>query len=393
MTKRVFTLLVSLFILGFSYAQKSQKFAYIDMEYILENIPEYQEANQQITLKVQKWQAKIAKQQNEIEVLKTNLDNERPLLTAGLIEDREEDIAIRQEELNKTQEMYFGTKGDLYRLRKQFVKPVQDQVYNAIQEISKKQKYDFVMDKSSDLILLYSNNRFDISERVVQSIVRTERQGELKEKRSKKKKEIEAKQNTTKEENPEVVEKMEERANKRKELQARIEAQKAERLRQREEKKKEIEAARQRIIQERQAAKNKTKEKTSEKETIEVKKEEDKAEEIVEEKVEDKAEENKAEEKAEDKVVEKTEEAVEKKVEVVEEIKEVQKTEEEEKAKAQKLEEEKLEAQKAERVNLRAERLKAIEDARKLRLKEREDARKKIEAKRDSIIKARNNPG
>ncbi len=390
MTKRVLTLLVSLFILGFSYAQKSQKFAYIDMEYILENIPEYQEANQQITLKVQKWQVKIAKQQNEIEVLKTNLDNERPLLTAGLIEDREEDIAIRQEELNKTQEMYFGTKGDLYRLRKQFVKPVQDQVYNSIQEIAKKQKYDFVLDKSSDLIMLYSNNRFDISERVVQSIVRTERQGKLKEKRSKKQKEIEAKQNATSEESPEVTEKNEERANKRKELQARIEAQKAERLRQREEKKKEIEAARERIIEERKAAKDKKEEKTSEKETMEVEKVENQAE----EKVEEKTVENPAE-KAE-KEVEKMEEAIEGVKEEV--IEKVQKTEEEGKVEAQKAaaeeeEEVKEEAQKAERLNLRAERLKAIEDTRKQRLKVREEARKKIEAKRDSIIQARNNPG
>lgn len=382
MTKRVLILVLSLFILGITYAQKAQKFAYIDMEYILENIPEYQEANQQIVLKVQKWQAKIAKQQNEIEVLKTNLDNERPLLTADLIEDREEDIDIRQEELNKTQEMYFGTKGDLYRLRKQFVKPVQDQVYNSIQEIAKKQKYDFVLDKSSDLIMLYSNNRFDISERVVQSIVRTERQKDLKDKRSKKQKEIEEKQNATKEVNPEVAEKMEERANKRKELQERIEAQKAERLKQREEKKLAIEAARQKIIQERQEARKKTEEniKGQEKVTEEPKAEEPKSEEKVE---------DESEEKTTEDPVKETEEIIEEKVEETEEIEDgIEKAIETGKTEA----EEKIEAQKAERTRQREERIKAIEETRKRRLKEREDAKKKIEAKRDSIIKAKNNP-
>jgi len=381
MTKRVLILVFSLFILGITYAQKAQKFAYIDMEYILENIPEYQEANQQIVLKVQKWQAKIAKQQNEIEVLKTNLDNERPLLTADLIEDREEDIAIRQEELNKIQEMYFGTKGDLYRLRKQFVKPVQDQVYNAIQEISKKQKYDFVMDKSSDLILLYSNKRFDISERVVQSIVRTERQIDLKDKRSKKQKKLEEKQNATKEVNPDVAEKLDQRANKRKELQERIEAQKAERLRQREEKKKEIEAQRQKIIQEREEARKKKEEGIKEQGK---KTETKKAETESEEKVEDENEEKTTEDP-----VKTTEEIIEKKAEETKES-DVEKVIETGKTEAEA--EEKIKAQKAERTKQREERLKEIEETRKQRLKEREEARKIIEAKRDSILRARNNP-
>lgn len=386
MTKRVFTLILSLFILGFSYAQKAQKFAYIDMEYILESIPEYQEANQQIVLKVKKWQAKIGKQQNEIEVLKTNLDNERPLLTADLIEDREEDIAIRQEELNKTQEMYFGTEGDLYRLRKQFVKPVQDQVYNSIQEIAKKQKYDFVLDKSSDLIMLYSNNRFDISERVVQSIVRTERQVDLKEKRSKKQKEIEAKKNATKEVDPEVAAKIDERANKRKELQERIAAQKAERLRLREEKKKEIEASRQRIIDERQASKAKKEGKTDnegvkeseEQETVTVP-EKNEVDEKIEVKEEIKEEAKEVKEKTEENTKEVIEESVEK---VEEKLENVQKSTAASRAAAQ----------KEERDSLRAAKLKAIEDSRKQRLKERADARKKIEAKRDSILNARKNP-
>lgn len=373
MTKRVLILMLSLFMLSISYAQKAQTFAYIDMEYILENIPEYQEANQQITLKVQKWQVKIAKENKEIEILKTNLDNERALLTADLIEDREEDIAIRQEELNIIQEMYFGTKGDLYRLRKQFVKPVQDQVYNAIQDIAKQSKYDFVLDKSSDLIMLYSNKRFDISERVVRSIVRTEKKKEINEKRSKKQKALEEKQNDSLVENPEIAQKMEERAMKRKELQERIEAQKAERLRLREEKKKGIEAARQKIIEEREA-KRKQKDGNVNGSAEETKQETEESKDVKqEEKTTDTIE------KVEEKIEKTTEESVEN---------EIENTEETQKRELQ----ERIEAQKVERNAQRAARLKEIKDAQEKKLKEREEARKKIEAKRDSIIKARNNP-
>jgi len=381
--------MLSLFMLSLSYAQKAQTFAYIDMDYILENIPEYQEANQQVTLKVQKWQVSIAKENKEIDILKTNLDNERALLTPDLITDREEDIAIRQEEVNKLQEMYFGTKGDLYRLRKQFVKPVQDQVYNAIQDIAKQSKYDFVLDKSSDLIMLYSNTRFDISERVVRSIVRTEKKKEIQEKKTKKQKKQEAKQNPTNKENPEIAKKLEERANKRKELLEKIEAQKAARLKAREDKKKEIEAARQKIIDERNGVKPKTEEENKgQEQTAEEEKQEniEKSAEKINEKVEEKVD-NKTENDIAVDPIEKTEEVIEKTTEEISE-EAIKNAKEVEKAEAAK----RIEEQNAAKNKLREERLKAIEDARQKKLKQREEARKKIEAKRDSIIKARNNP-
>ncbi len=173
--KRVLFILL-IFISFISFAQKAQRIGYIDMNYILENVPEYQEAQTGIDKKLKTWQKKLDDLSKEIETQKTDLSNEKALLTDELIKERNEDIDIKEKELRRLQIAYFGPTGDLYQLRKQFAKPVQDQVYNAIQEIAKRKQYDFVLDKSSDLILLYSNDKFDISELVLNSIVKDRKQ-------------------------------------------------------------------------------------------------------------------------------------------------------------------------------------------------------------------------
>lgn len=169
--KRVLVVII-LCISSISFAQKAQRIAYIDMNYILENVPEYVEAQYKLDEKIVTWQNKLDVLNNEIDTEKTDLSNEKPLLTKELINEREEDILIKEQELSRLQIAYFGPTGDLFQLRKQLAKPVQDQVYNAIQEISERKRYDFVLDKSSDLILLYSNTKYDISELVLNSIVK-----------------------------------------------------------------------------------------------------------------------------------------------------------------------------------------------------------------------------
>ncbi len=165
-------------------AQKPQRIGYIDMEYILENVPEYTDAQARLNAKVVTWQQKLEGIKREIEILKTDLSNEKPLLTQELIGEREEDIQIKEEDLRKLQAAYFGPKGDLYLLRKQLVKPVQDQIYNAVQNIAVNKKYDIVLDKSSDLIMLYANKRFDVSELVLNSIVKGRKKAQLEEKKN-----------------------------------------------------------------------------------------------------------------------------------------------------------------------------------------------------------------
>jgi len=148
-------------------AQKPQRIGYIDMEYILENVPEYTDAQSRLNVKVATWQQKLDGIKREIEIMKTDLSNEKPLLTQELVNEREEDIQIKEEDLRTLQAAYFGPTGDLYLLRKQLVKPVQDQIYNAVQNIAINKKYDIILDKSSDLIMLYANKRFDVSELVL----------------------------------------------------------------------------------------------------------------------------------------------------------------------------------------------------------------------------------
>jgi Skp family chaperone for outer membrane proteins len=171
--KKILLFLVLLFSISLSWAQRSQIIAYIDMEYILENVPEYLEAQNTLDAKVVKWQQKLDKQSRFIEVLKTDLANEKAILTKDLIEEKEEEISLKHDELRRLESLYFGPKGDLFTLRKQLVKPIQDQVYNAIQNISARKKYDFVFDKSSELVLLYSNKKYDISELILRAIDRT----------------------------------------------------------------------------------------------------------------------------------------------------------------------------------------------------------------------------
>ena len=184
--KKIFLCLVFLFSISLTWSQRSQIIAYIDMEYILENVPEYLEAQNTLNAKVVKWQQKLDKQARFIEVLKTDLANEKAILTKDLIEEKEEEISLKHDELRRLESLYFGPKGDMFTLRKQLVKPIQDQVYNAIQNISARKKYDFVFDKSSELVMLYSNKKYDISDLVLASIDRTRLVGEKNTKKKEK---------------------------------------------------------------------------------------------------------------------------------------------------------------------------------------------------------------
>merc|ERR1711916_7516 len=183
--KKIFLFIVLLLSVTSIWSQRNQLIAYIDMEYILENVPEYLQAQNTLDAKVAKWRKKLDDQARHIEVLKTDLANEKAILTKELIEEKEEEITLKQQELRRLESLYFGPKGDMFLVRKQLVKPIQDQVYNAIQSIAARKKYDFVFEKSSDLIMLYSNKKYDISDLVLSTIDRTRLANKKKEDRKK----------------------------------------------------------------------------------------------------------------------------------------------------------------------------------------------------------------
>ncbi len=158
---------------------KSVKIGYIDMEYILQNVPDYSEAKNQLEQKAQKWKQDIEAKKIEIAKLKDALKTERALLTKELIDEREEEIKFQENELLDFQQKKFGPNGDLITQKAVLVKPIQDQVFTAVQDIAEAKKYDFVFDKASDLTMLFSAKRYDISDQVIRVITRAERREQM----------------------------------------------------------------------------------------------------------------------------------------------------------------------------------------------------------------------
>ena len=251
--KKIFLLGVLLFTVTTFWSQRNQIIAYIDMEYILENVPEYLQAQNTLDAKIAKWRKKLDDQARHIEVLKSDLSNEKAILTKDLIEEKEEEITIKQEELRRLESLYFGPNGDMFLVRKQLVKPIQDQVYNAIQSIAKRKKYDFVFDKSSDLVMLYSNKKYDISELVLSNIDRTRLSNQKKEERKKKKEKKSSNKELSEREKNILAEKNEALNKKNEEQQAKLEEARAKQKAQADKKAAHKEAKKKAIAEKRKA--------------------------------------------------------------------------------------------------------------------------------------------
>ena len=180
---------ISFFILltitNITYSQKGVKIGYIDTEYILQNLPEFNQVSSRLEEKAQDWKEEIDKRSREIDQKKESLNSERILLTKEMIEEIEEEITIDLEELSEYQQKRFGPRGDLIIQKKQLIQPIQDQIFNAIKEIAKNKKYDFIFDKSADIVMLYSDKRYDISDQILRTISRANNRKKLDSKKDK----------------------------------------------------------------------------------------------------------------------------------------------------------------------------------------------------------------
>lgn len=253
MKNNVLFLLILVFTLSFaSHAQRGVRIAYIDTEYILENVPEYQEATSQLNDKANKWKSEIDTKLTAVEQKRKDLSNEKALLTKELIEEREEDIAFEEQEILDYQQKRFGPNGDLFIQKRQLMQPIQDQIFAAVQDIATSRKYDFIFDKSSEATMLYSAKQFDLSEQIIRSISRTAKRTQAQSKAEKRAAEDE-------ELVPEINEELEAREKALQEKQAAresaVELRRQEILAEREAKQKEAEERRQQILAEREAAK------------------------------------------------------------------------------------------------------------------------------------------
>jgi len=213
MKKYIAILIILLISTQLNAQSRGVKIGYIDMEYILQNVTDYSEAKNQLEQKAQKWKQDIEAKKVEIAKLKDELKTEKPLLTKELIDEREEEIAFQEQELLDFQQKRFGPSGDLITQKAVLVKPIQDQVFNAVQDIAEQQKYDFIFDKSSDLTMLFAAKRYDISDRVLRVLNRSEKRQQMSAKQLKEQEKKEALEDME-DENPAIAErrkKLEER--------------------------------------------------------------------------------------------------------------------------------------------------------------------------------------
>jgi Skp family chaperone for outer membrane proteins len=254
MKKLIFILFLTLSS-SISFAQsRSIRIGYIDMEYILQNVPDYTEAKNQLEQKAQKWKLDIETKKNEINTIKEALNSEKVLLTKELIEEREEEIAFLENELSALQQKRFGPNGDLVVQKAVLVKPIQDQVFTAVQDIAELKKYDFILDKSSDLTILFAAKRHDISDQVIRSLTRASKREQMSKKELKALEEKERIQDYAEDTNPDKEARqkvLDERQAKRDSI---VEARKA----LTEQKKKDFEERRKKLLEEREAKKNGT---------------------------------------------------------------------------------------------------------------------------------------
>ena len=177
MIKKSITYLAFIAIIStqIGFSQKSERIGYVNMEYILSKMEDYKLANQQLEEKIGKWKKEIESKKDEIKILKDSLNVEKPLLTFEIIQDRESEIDFEEKQLNDYQMKRFGVNGDWIAQELMLIKPIQDQVMNVVQTIAKQKKFDKIFDQSADAIMLYSEKKYDISDLVLKSILRTEK--------------------------------------------------------------------------------------------------------------------------------------------------------------------------------------------------------------------------
>jgi len=162
--------LATCLLLILSLLSQAQKFAYVDSKYILSHIPEYQQAQAEINKLSSQWQKDIENKYESIAKLETSLQAEKILLTDEMKQKREQEIANKRQEAKDMQKAKFGINGELFKKREELVKPIQDQIYEAIQEVASTSALMVVFDKASDSNMLYTNPKHDISDKVLKKM-------------------------------------------------------------------------------------------------------------------------------------------------------------------------------------------------------------------------------
>ncbi len=166
-------LLLSLFMMlgiATAKAQGNQKMAYVDTDYILQNIPEYGDAQEEINQMSVKWEKELRAMRNKLEQMQRDYQTESVLLSDDMKKKKEEAIAAKEQELAALQMQYYGPEGELFSKKIELIQPIQEKIYNAINQVAQQKNYSFVFDKAAGTTILYCNEKLDISDDVLDEI-------------------------------------------------------------------------------------------------------------------------------------------------------------------------------------------------------------------------------
>ena len=171
-TKKSILLIVVMFVMGITAlnAQQAQRIAYVDSNYILENIPEYGDAQEEINSLSKGWENEIKAIKQTVEEMYREYQSESVLLSEAQKRKKEEDIVAKEQEARNLQMQYFGPDGELFTKRTELIQPIQEKIYNAINQIAMTKNYAFVFDKATGTTILYCNDKNDISDDVLDEI-------------------------------------------------------------------------------------------------------------------------------------------------------------------------------------------------------------------------------
>ncbi|RXJ52823.1 OmpH family outer membrane protein [Gelidibacter gilvus] len=272
MKHKVLLLVTVLSLLSFtSNAQRGVRIGYIDTEYILQNVPEYQDATAQLDTKVLQWKSDVEQRLAALDQKKSQLNNERVLLTKELYEERFEDISFEEKEILDYQQKRFGPNGDLMIQKTQLIQPIQDQIFAAVQEIAGSREYDFIFDRSADVVMLFAAERFDLSELVLRSITRSSKRTQAQ---TKSERRAAAEEDVVPVINKELDAREQALEEKQTERVKAVEARRAEQQATRDSIKADVDARRQKILEDRAKAKAEREDKNTPQDSTSVKAEE-----------------------------------------------------------------------------------------------------------------------
>ena len=166
--KKILLGICTIFI--FSIGAIAQRYAIVDTKYILDKMPDYKEAQKKLDQFSELWQKEIDTKQSELDRMYKNFEAEQVLLSDELKKKREDELFVREKDLRDLQRRRFGFEGDLFKRRQDLVKPIQDKVYNAIQKIAVNRQYDFILDKSEGITIIFADPKLDRSEDVLKEL-------------------------------------------------------------------------------------------------------------------------------------------------------------------------------------------------------------------------------